>query len=100
MQGRIKYMSIRAYRVKNIEHEQNETFNLWHDETLMEFLEGYGFYNQLNDDARGITNISVKALKEAMKEVKELDSETKRCILKDIKEAEKNGEEYIQYYCY
>ncbi|MCD6390913.1 MAG: hypothetical protein J7L92_02810 [Dehalococcoidia bacterium] len=83
-------MSVRAYRVIKIEHAQPNTFNLWHDDKLVEFLDKeYGFFEGLNESG-GLTEVPIEALKRALKEA----------LTKDIEACCKEGEEYVQYYCF
>ena len=90
-------MSVRAYRVTKIEHEIDNTFNLWHDDKLMDFLDSeYGFYESLSDNGVGFVKLPIEALQEALKKV-EMDKELKEAIQKDI-EACRDG--YVTYYCY
>ena len=91
-------MSVRAYRVNKIEHEQDNTFNLWHDDKLMDFLDKeYGFYEGLSNDGTGLVELPIEALQEALEKV-EMDKELKEAIQKDIETCQDNG--YVSYYCY
>ncbi len=90
-------MSVRAYRVNKIDHEECDSFNLWHDDKLMEFLDNeYGFYERLNGDGGGIAELPIEALREALEKV-EMDKELKEAIQKDIEACEADG--YVTYYC-
>ena len=90
-------MSVRAYRVTKIEHEESDTFNLWQDEKLMEFLDSeYGFYEQTTE-GRGLVDVTVEALQEALERV-ELADELREAIQKDIEACREQG--YVTYYCY
>lgn len=92
-------MSVRAYRVNEIKTENNPSFNLWHDEKLMDYLESStGFYNQLNQDANGIGGLELEELEEAVK--LDLEPETMEALKADIAWLKKNGDTYIEYYCY
>ena len=92
-------MSVRAYRVIKIEHAEPNTFNLWHDEKLVEFLDReYGFFEGLNESG-GLTQVPVEALERALKEVS-IDNDLKEDLTKDIEACRKEGEEYVQYYCF
>lgn len=96
-------MSVRAYRVNEIKREESPTFNLWHDTKLMDFLESEtGFYNGLNQDACGMTEIEVSLLVKAVKKAKslELDKDQVKSLQADIKWAKENSLDYIQYYCF
>jgi hypothetical protein len=92
-------MSVRAYRVIKIEHAQPNTFNLWHDDKLVQFLDKeYGFFEGLNESG-GLTQVPVEALERALKEVP-VDDDLKEALTKDIQTCRKEGEEYVQYYCF
>jgi hypothetical protein len=97
-------MSVRAYRVNKIDAEQDDTFNLWHDDDakLKEFLFADDVWEALNDDGCGLIELPVWKLKEAVKKHKALKitDYTLKNLKNDIKWAEKKDEEYIQYYCY
>ncbi len=94
-------MSIRAFKIVEIKYKKDETFNLWHDENLMDFLDRKGIYETLTEGS-GITEIAVKDLEEAVEKnkVTNLSPKTEKAIKKDIAWAKKRGEDYIQYYCY
>ena len=92
-------MSIRAYRLNCIEHEQGETFNLWYDTKLVQFFDKeYSFYTTLNEGGGGLTELPVEALKRAIKEL-DIETDIKNALQKDIDDAKKKGVDYIQYYC-
>jgi len=90
-------MSVRAYRVKEIDHEQSDSFNLWHDKGLVEFLEKEGCLRQLNDDLGGIMEIPVGVLKEALQKIN-MNEETRLSISKDIEICQDTG--CVTYYCF
>ncbi len=92
-------MSVRAYRINKINYENEETFNLWHDEELTDFFEKEGLFETLNEGS-GITELSVETLKNALKEIKDLPNDIIKSLKKDIVWAKKNNEDYIQYYCF
>ena len=90
-------MSIRARRIKVIEYEEGESFNLSHDTELMDFLQqNSDFYNGLNQDGCGVAEVSVEVLEKAIKEVK-LEEDLKTSLQTDINRAKKDEVEYIQY---
>ena len=96
-------MSIRSYRVIEIKHEQNQSFNLWHDEKLMDFLDREaGFSNNLSDDATGLASVPLEALEKVitMAEKLELDVDTIQHLKNDIESARTAGDEWVEYYCY
>jgi len=90
-------MSVRAYRVIKIDYEKNDTFNLWHDDKLVEFLDReYSFYETLSD-GRGIVQLPIEALEEALKKV-EMDEDLRKAITKDIEVSRDCG--HVTYYCF
>ena len=94
-------MSIRAYRINEIKQEENPSFNLWHDQELMDIFEEFGVYETLNEGS-GITELPIVALKQALafcKKHKDYKVYVKR-LQDDIKWAKKNDVEYVQYYCF
>jgi len=95
-------MSIRAYKVLDIKTKQADSFNLWHDSEVMDFLndqEG-GFLGSLNDDCCGITCAKVASIKELIQRSGEfhLDKDSVDCLKDDIKGF--TDDDYIQYYCF
>ncbi len=87
-------MSVRAYRIKKIKYETSETFNLWHDEELMQLL-SYRM-DTLNEDGCGYIEFSKEELQEALEEVKQED--TKSILKKMIGDAKKTG--WVRYCCF
>jgi len=92
-------MSVRAYRINNIEKEESESFNLWHDEELVEFLRENDALNNLNINNVGIIEIPLETLKDALKTVK-MEDDTRQSLEDDIFFMESKGEDYICYWCY
>ena len=93
-------MSVRAYKVKKIELEKDETFNLWHDNEVMGYISDY-LYSQMNEDGCGIVwldnNDAKQALKRAKKENAAKDTlETLDQIVKDTA----NDDGGCYYSCY
>lgn len=97
-------MSVRAYRIIEIKVEPNySSFNLYHDEKLIEFLDNEaGFYSQLTDDGTGLTCLPIEVLERAIKRAKslKLKPDTIECLNNDIETAKARDDDYIQYYCY
>ena len=91
-------MSVRAYRVNKIEHEESDTFNLWHDDKLIDFLDSEcGFFAGLTNQGTGLVEVPVEALEEALEKV-EMDDELKEAIKQDIEARRDDG--YVTYYCF
>jgi len=92
-------MSIRAYRVIEIETAKPNSFNLYHDSELVDFFDReYGFYESMIAGT-GLTELPVEALKEALEKVN-LSDDVKEALEQDIEAAEQAGEDYVCYYCY
>ena len=92
-------MSAKAYRVIKIEHAKEDTFNLWHDDKLVEFFDNeYGLYDKLSE-GMGLAELPVKALERALVEVP-MDEELKESLRKDIGVCKAENEDYVQYYCF
>lgn len=90
-------MSVRAYRINKIDHSDVPTFNLWHDENIIKWLESNcGFVNEEKD----IIELAVSSLEALLKSDVEIEDITRKDIEIDIDWAKKEGEEYIQYLCY
>lgn len=94
-------MSARAYRINNIDIEDNPSFNLWHDKNLMDFLEKIDAI-VTGENTEEKIEVEVLALKKAIKQAKKLKLEEYviEAIKADIKWAEKKNDTYVQYYCF
>lgn len=93
-------MSVRAHRVIKIEWAKPESFNLWHDDDLVDFLDKeLGLYEILNEDNTGLVEIPTDILEKAIKEVSMADN-TKSSLQEDIEAAKKAGDSYVTYYCF
>lgn len=90
-------MSVRAYRVNKIDYEEYNSFNLWHDNELVDFLDReYGLYEGMSDGT-GLVELPVEALEEAIKKLT-LDDELVKALKRDIETCRESG--YVTYYCY
>lgn len=91
-------MSVRAYRVEKIDTATPNSFNLWHDTELVDYLdEECGFFENLGDGG-GLTEVPITVLRSAIKELN-LDPDTIKCLEQDIEAGEKdNG--FVTYYCF
>jgi hypothetical protein len=97
-------MSVSANRIIEIKVEESyNTFNLWHDSKLMDFLDTEAdFFSRLSDDGTGISEVSVEVLEKAVSMSVELklDDDTVTNMKKDIEWAKANDQEFVQYDCY
>jgi len=73
-------MSVSANRIIEIKVEESyNSFNLWHDRKLMDFLDTEAdFFSRLSDDGTGISEVSIEVLEKAvsMSVELELDDDT------------------------
>ena len=91
-------MSIRAYRVKKIDYATPDTFNLWHDDKLVDFLDSEcDFFAGLTNDGTGLVEVPIEALQEALKKV-EMNDELKEAIRKDMEAC--RDDDHVTYYCF
>lgn len=96
-------MSVRAYRVVEIKTENTNSFNLWHDEKLFDFLcQECDFCDRMGSEGTGLTEVPVEVMQKAIGQAKKLklDPETVAQLQKDIEATEAQGDDYIQYYCF
>ena len=97
-------MSVSANRIIEIKVEESyNSFNLWHDRKLMDFLDTEAdFFSRLSDDGAGISEVSVEVLEKAVSMAieLELDDDTVTNLKKDIAWAKEHDEEFVQYDCY
>ena len=98
-------MSVRAHRILSVEYAPETSFNLYHDEKLIDFLQhenDLGFYDQMNGDGGGKITVSIEALQKAIDQAKELelDEVTVRVLGEDIAVAKVHNEDYVDYDCF
>lgn len=95
-------MSVRAYRIIKKEIADQPSFNLWHDDELIDFFKDNGEYNEsLNDNGGGEIEVSISALKKALKEFKwEKDDYRTDAIKEDIAFAKKMNDDWVLYDCF
>ncbi len=90
-------MSVRAYRVNSKVLEDSPTFNLWHDDEILDFLASQEDVNsKWTEQDGGEFELPVKALKALLK-TKLLDKEQKEAVENDIKYAQKQKDDYVLY---
>ena len=94
-------MSTRAYRIIKIERADYPSFNLWHDDKLIKFMQDNGEYNELLTEGGGGTiDISIETIEKVLNEYKELDEYAREAFTKDLEYANKNNDTYITYDCF
>lgn len=90
-------MSVRAYKIKEIDHEKNPTFNCWSDEMQSIFH----LANTDNYDDGGILYFEREVLEDELAQIKHPSKEVKevhKLIEKILEDMGQDNE--IQYYCY
>jgi len=93
-------MSIRAYRVIS-EKLGPESFNLWHDSHIIDWLSKNGDLDFLNMDCSGSIEIHVDDLRTMLTDLKDLMTmDAMEQIFRDIFETEKENKEYVKYSCF
>lgn len=107
-------MSVRAYRLISKKVAEQSSFNLWHDDELIDFLkeqrvetpthiiEGFESIAQSSEGFDGgSVCVSVRALEKAIKSYPfEANDYRIEAIKADIAHAKKHREEYVVYECY
>jgi hypothetical protein len=94
-------MSVRAHRIIKIEYADYPSFNLWHDEPIMDFLSAQdGFQDFRNEDGNGTIEFPAQALVDLLASDIALEVYHKEAFEKDIQSVNGNMEEYIEYSCY
>jgi len=96
-------VSVRAHRILKVEYAPNHSFNLWHDEKLINFLDTHndsGFFSQMNENGGGVVNIEASVIKEAIEKAAELelDEDTVEQLKADVEAAGEDGS--IDYDCF
>jgi len=94
-------MSVRAYRVNKLEYNSYDSFNLWHDEKLVELLEREGYLRRLDEDLCGFLEVPLSFLEDVVKNYRdEIREDTLESLKEDIEFAKAKGESWILYYCF
>jgi hypothetical protein len=100
-------MSVRAYRVIKQKIARNESFNVWHDEEFMNWLEtqdDVSIRQTEGGSGEGTIEVSVEILEKSIlpKNVLKLKliDDTVEAIKADIAFAKKHKDEYVLYECY
>jgi len=101
-------MSVRAYKIKTLKVENNPTFNLWHDDFIVNNLT---FSGELDNGGTGIIEVYEENVKDILDnfetyweeyhgedKTEERKTEYKRKLERLLKETSKEG--YGQYRCY
>ena len=91
-------MSVRAYRINKLEWEKAPTFNMTHDEKLIDFFIKADPSPNTDADGCGIVEISVTTLQAAVDQ--NIDPERNEKLKEDIAWAKQKGDEYVQYTCF
>lgn len=92
-------MSVRAHRILKVEYAEIPSFNLWHDEKLINFIDTHndsGFYSQMNANGGGVVSVEASVIKDAIEKAVELelDEATVEQLKADIEAAEDGSIDY------
>jgi len=96
-------MSVRVYRVNKIVLKDSPSFNAWHHEIVMRWLEeNTNFYESLNYDGCGFTELSVEDLRGLVTYLETFSGEdgvdwVLERLKDDIKFAEERGMDWVFY---
>lgn len=95
-------MSVRAYKVNKIDYKETPSFNLWHDQQIIEFIdeqEAGAFSGDLNESG-GLAFVKVTTIKLIIGQAKrfELSPADVEILEDDIKDL--GDDDYVQYYCF
>lgn len=97
-------MSVRAYRIIKIERAEQATFNMWHDDKVLDFIKEHNEYdieNNLNNDGGGMFEVSTDCLESLLTQTEiKLEDYQREAILSDIAFAKENGDDCILYECF
>lgn len=94
-------MSVRAYRqITEPELAEEETFNLWHDNGVLDKLETLEGTNVISTEY-DIVEVEVVASElEELLQSKPFEPDIVAAFQKDIEATKAAGQEYILYHCY
>jgi len=90
-------MSVRAHRVEEIKFG-GESFNLWHDQDIVDYLDDKGLLEQLNMDMGGFIEVSIRDLRNMLAVAS--DEDTRKALIADMEWAEENECDTVMYYCF
>lgn len=96
-------MSVRAYRVIKIERAENPSFNLWHDDRIIDFLDEHEERQVSYDlgESGGQIEVSVSTIKKLLKQKEiQLDEYHIKAFKDDIAFAKSQNDDYILYDCF
>lgn len=86
---------LRAHRVMNVDYTKQYSFNMLHDEKLVEYLaDKFDFFVMLDDDGVGFAVLPTEALQGALLNVVMVDS-VRASLKKDIEFGKKSG--WVRY---
>jgi len=97
-------MSINAHKIEK--YSDHVTFNLWHDDLLMQLLEDIGGLAGLNVDGCGLIEVNEDMLAQMRKDLDDKTNVSEEEIVKTktlLKEIEKEFDpqfKYVVYYCF
>jgi len=90
-------MSVRAYKIEKTSH--NPSFNLWHDEKFVQYLDDVGVYPLL-DDGAGYVSITIENIEKITELAKKAgDFDDISDILETLRE-DMGGDGYADFVCF
>ena len=95
-------MSVRAYKIKKLQFEKIESFNITHDDEIVEWLERNGNLDPLDLDGCGIIEISKEDFLKMKEDLKDSQNENTKEALKSIEDdfIKSSMPDYVMYYCF
>lgn len=94
-------MSNHAYRINKIEHEDDPTFNLFHDEAIIDWLlANTSFADWLTPESEGVAFIRCEDIRRMLKELTDMDEDAVDVFKRDLDWAEEKDEQTIAYFCF
>jgi len=84
-------MSIRAHKVITLKYETSSSFNVTRNDELARF---WGFNSN-----GGLEEVSIREVEMALLQL-ELREDVVKSLKRDLADAKKKGQDWIQYYCF
>ena len=95
-------MSVRAYKiVKRAVTDEFPTFNLWHNQKIVDWIEANTDYSLsgISENGGGTLELSIEEM-EALLKAKEITDEEKKSFEEDLRWAKEHNEDHITYECF
>ena len=92
-------MAIRAYRVKRIDTESSPTFNVWHEDNIVQYL---GLYEKFDSGGGGLVGTDIENIENMLNDKErgfDIDPQTELALKRDILIEQANNNNYIEWLC-